>query len=385
MDSFEKLNICIVSPLGYTGLAYYDHGLCESLSEIGVQVTLVTSEKTATLPKKISYKVIKLFKNTYGDISRAKKSAAYALCMFKLCRFILKNDFKVVHFQYLELPPLDYIIFLILKAWKIKIVFTPHDIYSFKPKETAKVRNLLYKTSDIIIVHNQSNRDQLVNEFAFPEEKVRIVEHGNYNYFIDPNISQREAKERLGLPQDKKIVLLFGSIRPGKGTEIALHSLKFLPRGIKDVLLLIAGKPARGFDMERLKKEIKDEHLENSVILTDSFIEDELIQYYYRAADAVLVPYERAYESGVLKFAFSCGKPVVLSSLPIFSEFARDNENCLLFKTGDPQDLAKKTGIVLEDAETAGRISRKAKELSDKEWDWRKIAVKTRSIYEKLL
>ncbi len=30
--------VCMISPLGYTGIAYYDHCLCQSLAEIGIRL-----------------------------------------------------------------------------------------------------------------------------------------------------------------------------------------------------------------------------------------------------------------------------------------------------------------------------------------------------------
>ena len=37
--------VAVISPLGYTGLAYYDYSLCQSLAEQGIDVDLYSSDR----------------------------------------------------------------------------------------------------------------------------------------------------------------------------------------------------------------------------------------------------------------------------------------------------------------------------------------------------
>lgn len=384
MVSYGNFKICVISPLGYTGMAYYNHSLCQSLSEIGLDVTLVTSQKIITVPPKIAYNIVGLFKNTYGNISRLIKGLSYLSCMFRVYFYIRRGRFKIVHFQLLELPMVDVMIFFILKISKAHIIFTPHDIRSFKPGKSAIFQNLLYKLSDVIIVHNAANKNLLIEEFDLSGKDIEIILHGNYNYFLNPSITKDMARRKIGVPENKKMILLFGSIRPGKGVETAIKAMKFLIQD-KDIILLISGKPARGYDISALKAGIKYEELSGKVILRDNFVDDDMVGYYYKSADVVVIPYERAYESGVLRHAFSCGKATIISNVQIFSEFAVDGQNCLIFKAGDPLDLAKKIDYIFEYPDIAEKIASAGKRLSDDKWDWRDIANKTRAVYEKLL
>jgi len=194
MDFCEKLKVCVVSPLGYTGLAYYNHSLCQSLSGAGVEVTLVTSDTIIVTPKIITYTIVKTFKGTYGKRSRIKKGVSYTLCMLKLLQFILKKRFRIVHFQILELPLVDVVVFSLLRAMRIKIVFTPHDIYSFKPDKNIRLQYLLYKLSDVVVVHNSANKTLLIKELKLSSDKIEILLHGNYNYFLNSNISKDIAE-----------------------------------------------------------------------------------------------------------------------------------------------------------------------------------------------
>jgi D-inositol-3-phosphate glycosyltransferase len=384
MDSSGALKVCIISPLGYTGLSYYDHSLCQALSEVGVRVTLVTSGKFVAQPKLISYEIKKFFVGNYGERTRFAKGIAYILGLAKSFFFILNRRFKIVHLQILEIPLADFLFASCLRLVGVKIVHTPHDIYSFKSSKEIFLRRKLYQSSNILFVHNVANKKQLMEDFGISSEQIRQVIHGNYEYFLDQSLTKRDARSRLNLTMDKKIVLLFGSLRQGKGIETAVKSFSMIKEK-SQVLFLIVGKPARGFDMEALKKLIQETYLNGFLDLREGFVEDNLVEAYYKSADLVLVPYERVYESGVLRYAFSCGLPTVVSDIDEFSNFARDGENCILFKAGDSKDLAEKLEIALKENEDLTRIGLTAKKLSDDEWDWRKSAESTKKVYQTLV
>jgi glycosyltransferase involved in cell wall biosynthesis len=262
-------------------------------------------------------------------------------------------------------------------------VYTPHDILPFKYIGLSIPVFLTYKLSDALIVHNKKNKDDLINHFGLKEQKISIIPHGNYNYLLK-GISQQEARKRLDLSENKKVVLLFGNIRSGKGIETTISALKYLKKR-RDVLLLIAGKVSWEYDIEKLKNMISDNGLEDFVLIRDEFIEDSLVEAYYRSSDVVVIPYEQGYESGVLKYAFSCGLPVIASDLPEFSYFAEDSNNCLIFNRGKYRELAEKIEILLDNKEICQIISSNAKKLSDLKWNWNRSAAQTKRIYESLL
>lgn len=380
MAIYQQSKICVVSPLGYTGLAYYDHCFCQSLAEIGIEVVLVTSIYRIIHPEDILYSIKNYFVNTYGNLSRIKKGLNYLLCMIKIFVFISRKKFKIVHFQILELPEIDCIIFLLLRIFGIKIVFTPHDFYSFKGKRNNKFLTFMYKICNCLIVHNKANKNLLMNKYLILGDKIKIVEHGNYNYFLDSDLKKDEAREKIGVLQDKKIISFLGNIRSGKGLETLIEALKYLDAN-SNVLLLIAGKVSQGFNFNLIKTKINNEALKDKVIIHDYFIDDNLIEYYYKSSDVIVVPYEKISESGVLRYAFSCGLPTIVSDIEEFKEFAIDSENCLIFRAGDTVDLAKKLKMVLENEKIAKKIAHNAKKLSDNEWDWKKSALKTEEIY----
>ena len=68
-----------------------------------------------------------------------------------------------------------------------------------------------------------------------------------------------------------------------------------------DYRLLIAGRPDRCDDYwNALENEIREEVQSGRVILKADFILDEDTELYFKAADAVVLPYRQIYQSGVL-------------------------------------------------------------------------------------
>jgi len=375
--------VCVISPLGYTGLAYYDFSLCYALSKIGLEVDLFSVDRYI-VKKKPNFNREEIFINTYGDISRIKKGINYLISSVKCFILILKKEYEIIHFQILEMAMIDCVLFALLKLKRKKIVYTPHDIIPFKYKVSFPIY-LTYKLADLLIVHNETNRNDLINHFGIERGKISVIHHGNYNIILEERHSKAVSAKKLNLPSNREILLFFGCIRNGKGLNTLLKAYQRVVDEIECVLLVIAGKQSKGFDLEKSFNIISAEVRQNNVELREKFIPDEQIQYYYEAADLILLPYEEVYESGVLKFAFSCKRPVLVSDIPVFKHDIRDGENAFVFRKGDPIDLANKIINILNNKDQMESVAENAKLYSDKNWDWNSIAIKTKINYEKIL
>ncbi|MFX1368711.1 MAG: glycosyltransferase, partial [Promethearchaeota archaeon] len=116
----------------------------------------------------------------------------------------------------------------ILQARGVKTVLTLHNVTAHENKILHDLgTRLLLTMTDHIIVHTKSGKGRLVNSFGVNPAKISVLAHG----LLKPReMAMREkgaeARERLGLPQDKVILLFFGNIRPYKGLDILLEAMK---------------------------------------------------------------------------------------------------------------------------------------------------------------
>jgi len=141
---------------------------------------------------------------------------------------------------------------------------------------------------------------------------AQLVQHPLYDNF-GPQISKEEARKKLQLQAFEKIILFFGFIRQYKGLDLLLDAMK--DQRIKDhkISLLIAGEFYE--DEKRYKEQIKNNKLEEQVILRTQFIPDSEVRDYLCAADCVVQPYRNATQSGVTPLAYHFEKPMIVTNV----------------------------------------------------------------------
>ena len=161
-------------------------------------------------------------------------------------------------------------------------------------------------------------KQELAADFGVLPNKVTVIPFG-MNYTIPKSsLTPRQAKERLGLQESAKTLLFFGQIAAlNKGLEYLIAAMAILVRSGVDVRLIIAGKVKQGWEDygESIRRAIVDGGLSARVILRMQFVPDEQVEQYFRAADAVVLPYVAIFQSGVLFLAFSFGVPVIATDV----------------------------------------------------------------------
>lgn len=146
-------------------------------------------------------------------------------------------------------------------------------------------------------------------------KKARFVPHPLYDNFGD-KVSVAEARKKLGLKADDRIVLFFGFIRKYKGLDILLDAMKILREktsagSLPVVKLLVAGEFYE--DEKPYLRQIEENNISDLVILKTDFVPDSEVKYYLCAADAVVQPYRNATQSGVTPLAYHFEVPMIIT------------------------------------------------------------------------
>jgi glycosyltransferase involved in cell wall biosynthesis len=136
------------------------------------------------------------------------------------------------------------------------------------------------------------------------------------------------TSERRRLGDPGFLLLCFGAVRPYKGLDLALEALAQVNPAL-DARLIVAGR----FWEERRHYEllVSKLGLEGRVELRDGYVTNEEAALAFSAADAVLLPYRSATQSGVAQLAFAYGRPVVatrVGGLPAAIEHGRTGLLC---------------------------------------------------------
>lgn len=139
------------------------------------------------------------------------------------------------------------------------------------------------------------------------DARYATLPHPLYTHFGD-KLSRSEARAQLGLDESRKTLLFFGLIRKYKGLDILLEAFGSLP---DDYQLVVAGEPYGSWNeyAELIDRCPRKEHIH----LFCRYIADSEVKYYFSAADAVVLPYRSATQSGVGALATHFEVPMIVT------------------------------------------------------------------------
>ncbi len=174
----------------------------------------------------------------------------------------------------------------------------------------------------------------------FTSKSVQQVVHPLYDNFGEM-VPKQEARQRLSLPVNEKIILFFGFIRKYKGLDLlleAMNDLRIREAGIK---LLVAGEYYE--DRKEYDAIITRFDISSQLILKTDFIPDSEVRYYLSAADFVIQPYRNATQSGVTPLAYHFEKPMLVNNVGGLPDLVPDGKVGIIT---EPNPTAIASGIL---------------------------------------
>ena len=245
-----------------------------------------------------------------------------------------------------------------LKAARKRTFITIHCItpLQFSNRRREMAENHIKKIAELadeVIVHLESQK-AILERLRIRSEKIHIIPHGTPLCDAD----KKDSRRRLKLPEEGKIITVFGFINHFKGLDVSLKVLKRIIKNVEDVYLFIAGglaPTASEKDREYaqfIKKRIVKDKLTDNVLFSDSFISNEEIPYVFGASDVVLYLHyhEDRSASGSVHLAIGAKKPVIAYRVPKF-EMVKNISDELLILPGDVSGIARTAIRIFTDKE----------------------------------
>lgn len=206
----------------------------------------------------------------------------------------------------------------------------PHER---KPGDIA-FTNYFFKVVDFFVLLSEKVKADLVK--LKPNAKNKVLPHPIYSNFGE-SVDKKEAKQFLGL-DDEKVILFFGFIRDYKGLDILLEAISILKDKIK-IKLVVAGEYYS--NKEKYERLIDKFGIKDLVNLFTDFIPTSEVKYYFSAADAVILPYKNATQSGIVQIAMNFKKPVVATNVGGLGEVIKDGLTGFVVEKENPEQLAE--------------------------------------------
>lgn len=187
------------------------------------------------------------------------------------------------------------------------------------------------------------------------------------------DIFQEEARKKVSLPLDKKIVMYTGHLYDWKGVSTLLETARLISNVDKDILFVFVGGTDE--DVEKFRETAKG--LNNVLILGHK--PHYQIPLYLKAADVLVLPNKggdrvaESYTSPLKLFEYmASGRPIVASALPSLREIL-NADNSILVSPNNPVALAAGIQETLKDASRTDKITQAA--LRDvQQYSWQKRA-----------
>jgi glycosyltransferase involved in cell wall biosynthesis len=149
------------------------------------------------------------------------------------------------------------------------------------------------------------------NDLLSLKKDAKYISHPHplYSHFGN-KLQKDEARHRLNIPPDKKVLLFFGFIRDYKGLDLLLEALNILP---EDYHLIVAGEVYGNFDS--YDSLIIKYQLESRVSRNARYISDEEVPLFFSAADVCVLPYKSATQSGIVGITYHFDLPVIATDV----------------------------------------------------------------------
>jgi glycosyltransferase involved in cell wall biosynthesis len=224
---------------------------------------------------------------------------------------------------------------LLLRCLGVRIVWTVHNLHSHDPLFPAEdlfSRRFLARHCYRLLAHSTAAAVEIAALYRCLPEKIRIVPHGNYEHNYLHDASREESRDRLKVPEEGKIFLAFGNMKPYKGLEDLIRA--FQSEGGPEDSLLLAGKCGNPVYLEELRKIAG---ADARIHFHARFIADDEIRYYMAAADVCVFPFKNIFTSGSLILASGFAKALIAPDVPTLREYL-DPQGAILF---DPLNQAK--------------------------------------------
>lgn len=194
----------------------------------------------------------------------------------------------------------------------------PHEPHFY---DRPLTRWFLRKNDGLVAMTEAVKGDMLT---LCPEAKVKLMPHPLYDHF-GTAMPRAEARKKLGVPADARVLLFFGLIRDYKGLDLLIDAFGKLDERYH---LVIAGEPYGDFG--RYRQQIEASPLSANIHQHTRFIDDHEVPAFFGAADAVVLPYKSATQSGITAIAYHFGVPVIATDVGGLKEALKDGRTGVL-------------------------------------------------------
>ena len=193
-----------------------------------------------------------------------------------------------------------------------KLVWTVHNVVNHDAAylgEELRLQQGIADAADLIHVMSEDTPELVRDVLSLPEGKIVCVPHPSYLGAYEDYLPRDHARLMLGIEPDEMVYAVVGAIKAYKGIERLVEAFNLLlERSGRPRRLIIAG----GADTDRgTRALVRQLRMHPYVLVQDRKVPGEHVQRLLRAADVMVLPHERALNSGGALLGPSFDLPLV--------------------------------------------------------------------------
>ena len=285
-------------------------------------------------------------------------------------------------------------------SWRVPIIQMFHTLGEMKNRvaqteaerespRRIEVEGQVMRLADRLVAATPLEKGQMSWLYGADADKISVVPAGVDLNLFRP-IPRAEAKMRIGIAANCKMVLFVGRIQPLKGIDTLIRALGRVITQYPDMkdrmcVSIIGGEPnpdselERG-ELERLNQLRADLNMGDLVTFLGARDQDTLV-YYYSAADMVVMPSHYESFGMVALEAMACGTPVIGSDVGGLSFSIEDGFNGYLIPGQNPDALADKIALLLRHPALRDHLGEQAIRWA-KGYAWTQVADEILDVYQ---
>ncbi len=329
------------------------------------------------------------------NVNLLQKMTRVLAYYFRLIRYAATAKPRIFHilwnnkFEFFDRT----LLMLYYKALGKKVVLTAHNVNAGQRDANDSFLNRLslkiqYRLCDHIFVHTEKMKAELVAQFGVPGGNVSVIPFGINNIVPNTGLTPDKAREKLGIRGGEKALLFFGNIAPYKGLEYLAKAFIQLCKECRDYRLLIAGRPKVSVDYWRgIERMILASGVADRVVQRIEYVPDEQTEWFFKAADILVLPYAEIFQSGVLFLGYSFGLPVLAADVGSLKEEIVEGRTGFTFEAKDSADLARAIRMYFasELYRNLPYNRRGIRVYANERYSWTRVGEMTKPVYSALL
>jgi len=311
-----------------------------------------------------AHKTTKFWKywNCYWLVTHVDRSIVIKI--FYLLRGLLDFNFripfaKMVHIHFSESVSIQrkLIFFKIAKFWRKPIIIHFHA-FSIETTLKGKKSNLysyFFKNSDKVVVLSNQWKKWVINTIEIEQDNVVVIPNPCPLVNTDESLRQ-------------KIILYAGTLNERKGYEDLIRAFAKVANKYSDWKLVFAGNG----EIENGKIVAQDLGITSQIDFLGWVNGNEKTEQFKTASIFCLPSYAEGFPMAVLD-AWAYGIPVITTPVGGIPDVAIPNENMLIFKPGDINELANHLEELIINEKLRKKLASASKDLSENQFSLRNI------------